>query len=131
MATAQIWTCGTVSTVGGARGQFEIQDLLHAICMRNNVPSYFCISVTAPVKSHTSMRLHLDECVHKLPHAPALLVTLKYWGFRVRTPARCPPFIFRDVSGTVKLNPLVTFSAHLQFNGAGCDALGCTWQVNS
>ncbi|XP_054641632.1 MICOS complex subunit mic25a-like isoform X2 [Dunckerocampus dactyliophorus] len=37
----------------------------------------------------------------------------------------------KNVSGTVKLNPLVTFAAHLQFSGTGCDALGCTWQVSS
>lgn len=48
-------------TVGGARGQFEIQELLHALCMRHNVSSHCCIRVW---QYKPALSLHTHACTN-------------------------------------------------------------------
>lgn len=121
---ASFWA---VCTVGGAWGQFEIQELLHTRCMTHNVPSNCRIRVwlyqhTLLPHAHRFTHIHL-ACIPK----QGLFYTDSVFSCR----HTLFPFIFPNVSGTLKLNPLVTFTAHLLFSGTGCDALGCTWQVSS
>lgn len=74
--------CWTLSTVGGARGQFEIQEPLHTLCMRDNVPSHCCVwawqylPYLTRACTHTHVNVCISSCMHKLSHCNTTSVFL-------------------------------------------------------
>lgn len=96
-------------------------------CMRSNVWSR-CADLAERTEAHA--RTHARRHPHKTEGVPELLrpqtVALSTC---VLVQTHNPPCEERERK--CKENPPVTFTAHLQFNGTGCDALRCTWQVSS